>query len=68
MLRYYLNYANDEDLARGLLILFMPFRNELEEIHQHDVEDLLFKNRDLIEEKREIFEKYKLMSDVVRKI
>ena len=68
VLRYYLNYANDEDLARGLLILFKPFRNELEEIHQHDVEDLLFKNRDLIEEKREMFEKYKLMSDVVKNI
>ena len=33
ILRYYLNYSNDEDLARGLLILFLPFRNEMEEIH-----------------------------------
>ena len=29
VLRYYLNYSNDEDLARGLLMLFMPFRNEM---------------------------------------
>ena len=33
ILRYYLNYSNDEDLARGLLILFKPFRNEMKEIH-----------------------------------
>ena len=25
VLKYYLNYSNDEDLARGLLILFLPF-------------------------------------------
>ena len=37
VLRYYLSYDNDEDLARGLLILFMPFRDKLSEIHQHDV-------------------------------
>ena len=31
VLRYYLSYDNDEDLARGLLILFMPFRDEMME-------------------------------------
>lgn len=34
VLRYYLNYDNDEDLARGLLILFKPFRNEMEDTTQ----------------------------------
>ena len=48
MLRYYLNYNNDEDLARGLLILFKPFRNEREEIHRHDVKELLDKNVSII--------------------
>ena len=37
ILRYYLNYSNDEDLARGLLILFKPFRNEMDDIHCKDV-------------------------------
>ena len=68
VIRYYLNYSNDEDLARGLLILFMPYRNEMEEIHQHDVKELLSNNRETIEEKREIFEKYRLMTDLVRNI
>ena len=51
ILRYYLNYSNDEDLARGLLILFMPFRNEREEIHQQDVKKLLDEHNDLIKKK-----------------
>ena len=41
VLRYYLNYNNKEDLARGLLILFMPFRDELQDIHTEDVKKLL---------------------------
>ena len=68
VLRYYLNYSNDEDLARGLLILFMPFRNELNEIHTKDVKQLLDENDELIEQNRSIFEKYKLMSDLISTI
>ena len=68
ILRYYLNYSNDEDLARGLLILFLPFRNEMEEIHRKDVKKLLSKNSDLIEEKRSRFEKYKVMADLISNI
>ena len=58
VLRYYLNYDNDEDLARGLLILFKPYRNEMEEIHRQDVKQLLKDNQALIEEKGNMFEKY----------
>ena len=68
VLRYYLSYDNDEDLARGLLILFFPFRNEYEEIHLNDVKQLLKENLQSIEEKRVLFEKYKLMSDLISKI
>ena len=68
VLRFYLNYSNDEDLARGLLILYLPFRNEAAEIHQKDVKLLLQESRTLIEEKRTIFEKYKNMSDLIAKI
>ena len=68
VLRYYLNYTNDEDLARGLLILFFPFRDEMKDIHTQDVKELLDTNRDSIDEKKSIFEKYKLMSDLISKI
>ena len=68
ILRYYLNYSNDEDLARGLLILFKPFRNEMEEIHRQDVKQLLEDANLVITEKRKIFEKYKVMSDLIAEI
>ena len=68
VLRYYLNYSNDEDLARGLLILFLPFRYELSDIHQKDVKVLLEESRELVEEKRFIFEKYKNMTDLISTI
>ena len=68
VLKYYLNYENDEDLARGLLILFKPFRNEIEDIHSHDVKQLLKESSQVIERKRAIFEKYKPMSDLIATI
>ena len=68
ILKYYLNYSNDEDLARGLLILFMPFRNEMDEIHRQDVKQLLEDSNLVITEKRRIFEKYKVMSDLIAEI
>ena len=68
VLRYYLNYSNDEDLARGLLILFKPFRNEMDEIHRQNVKELLAESNMLIKEKRKKFEKYKVMSDLINNI
>ena len=58
VLRYYLNYSNDEDLARGLLILFLPFRDEMKDIHTNDVKKVLTENQQLINENRSLFEKY----------
>ena len=46
VLRYYVNYANDEDIARGLLILFFPFKNEMLDIHQQDGIKLYDENKD----------------------
>ena len=68
ILRYYLNYSNDEDLARGLLILFMPFRDEMNDIHRKDVKKILEEKREMIEEKRSKFEKYKVMADLISNI
>ena len=68
ILRYYINFGNDEDLARGLLILFKDFRNEMEEIHRSDVKTLLAENSEQIAEKRAQFEKYQTMLDLISKI
>ena len=68
VLRYYLNYENNEDFSRGLLILFYPFRNEMDEIHRHDVKQIVHDNSVVIQEKRNKFEKYKLMTDLIENI
>ena len=68
VLKYYLNYTNDEDLACGLLILFLPFRNEIQDIHTHDVKQTLADFGDLIEKNTNIFEKYKTMTDLISTI
>ena len=65
ILRYYLNYVNDEDLARGLLILFHPFRNEMQDVHMKDVSELYEEHKNEIENKRDIFEKHKLMTEMI---
>ena len=43
ILRYYLPYENTEDFCRSLLILFFPFRDEMNEIHNKDVINLFEK-------------------------
>ena len=67
-LRYYLNYDNSEDLCRGLLILFLPFRNEMVDIHQKDVIKLVEDNRALIDENQRKYEKFRLMTDLLNEI
>ena len=68
VLRYYLAYENTEDFSRGLLILFHPFRNEVSDIHQHDVKTLVLNNWKNIEETRSKFEANKVMTDIVNDI
>ena len=68
ILRYYLNFENDEDLKRGLLILFFPFTNEMKDIHEQDIHQLYKENETWIKEKREIFEKHKVMTDIIDSI
>ena len=68
ILRYYLNYDNDEDLARGLLILFHPFRNELTEIHEKDVTEIYSRHKKDIGKKRKLFEKHRVLTDIINSI
>ena len=68
VLRYYLNYENDEDFKRGLLILFFPFQNEMKDIHEKDVNHLYEANKESINRKREKFEKHKVMTEIIESI
>ena len=40
ILRYFLKYEDDLELKRGKLILFLPFRQEMSEIHEMDIDSL----------------------------
>jgi hypothetical protein len=51
-----------------LLILFFPFQNETEEIHEKDINRLYTDNEASILAKREIFEKHKVMTDIIETI
>ena len=68
IIRYYLNHNNDEDLARGLLILFYPFKEEMTEIHEQNVTEMYLENKEEIEEKRELFENHKVLTDIINSI
>ena len=48
-LRYYLNYDDESVLARALLILCLPFRNELLDIRQKNVLELLTENQEIVD-------------------
>ena len=68
VLRYYLNYENDEDFKRGLLILFYPFQNEIKDIHERDIDQLYLDNEEAIKERRGLYEKHKVMTDIIDSI
>ena len=68
VLRYYLNFDEPEDLARGLLILFYPFRDEFLDIHDKDVMEILHDNSASIEEKRKVYEKNINLVDLIQEI
>lgn len=65
VIRYFLRYENDEEYHRALCILFLPFRNEMTEIHSQEVTDLYFRFEDIIEKKRGKFEKHKKIAELV---
>ena len=67
-LRYYLNHDNDEDFCRALCILFLPFRNEMQDIHLKCVKTLVDENRIFIDEKRLKFEKHLTMVEFLEKV
>ena len=60
--------VNDEEYYRALCILFLPFRNENDDIHKKNVEQLYNENKEQIEEERNKFEKHKDMVNILREV
>lgn len=66
VIRYFLKYENNEEYFRALCILFLPFRNEMRDIHEKDVESLYDENQDQIENVRQAFEKHREIVETIR--
>ena len=68
VLRYYLPYEDDLELARALCILFLPFRNEMSEIHEDDPLKVLAANSEVINKNRSKFENNHMINDLIKQI
>ena len=68
VLRYFLRQEDEKELARGLCILFLPFRNELTDIHSKDPTELLAEHGQLINENRARFESSSLIQDYIERL
>lgn len=68
VLRYYLAMDDEEDIARGLCILFLPFENEIKDIHDKNVIELVGKNHEVINNNRKKFEQNSLINDMIKRI
>ena len=66
VIRYFLRYEHEKEYYRALCILFLPFRNEMQDIHLRDVEELYRENEDSIEFVRNKFEKYREIVNIIR--
>ena len=68
VLRYFLKYENEEEYFLALCILFLPFRNEKVDIHTKDMKTLYDEQKEVIEERRNKFEKHKSIVDMIREV
>ena len=68
VIRYFLHYENDQEYHRALCVLFLPFRNEMKDIHGQDVMELYEKNKNQIERVRSQFEKHQEMVNAIQEI
>ncbi len=65
ILRYYLRFENEEEEKRGKLLLFMPFRNEMKDIHDKDIFELYDVNLQILGENEKKFSKHMEMSNII---
>ena len=56
ILRYYLRYECEEELKRAKLLLFNPFRSEMEDIHEKDIKDLYECKKEIVNKNHSKFE------------
>ena len=71
VLCYYLKYESEIEMKRGKLILFLPFRREMKEIHDMDIEVLYDSNVEEILANQAKFEfkfEGKSMTDILKEI
>ena len=68
MLRYYLKYEHDEECLRALLILFLPFRHEIKDIHSHDVKELYSTHKNVIDVNRIKYEKFHALVEKIEQV
>ena len=55
-------------MARGLCILFLPFENEVKDIHNKDPRKLLAANTEVINSNRKMFEKNNLINELISQL
>ena len=65
VIRYFLKYDNEEEYYRALCILFLPFRDEMRDIHSKDVKQLYIKHEKDIEENQQSYERHRTMSELI---
>ena len=65
VIRYFLRYENDTEYYRALCVLFLPFRNELIDIHTEDPFLLYSENENEIERVRARYEKHRNIVEAV---
>ena len=68
VIRYYLKYEDENDYHRALCILFLPFRDEMRDIHSKDVILLYKENETFIETVRSHFEKHRKLVKAIDEI
>ena len=68
VIRYYLRYEDENDYYRALCILFLPFRDEMRDIHSKDVILLYKENESFIESIRSHFEKHRKLVEAINEI
>ena len=66
VIRYFLKYDNEEEYLRALCTLFLPFRNEMNDIHSKDLKELYEDNKHTIETNRQKYEKHKTLIDIIK--
>ena len=68
VLRYFLRQEDEAELARGLCILFLPFKNELAEIHEKDPMKLVAEHNEVIRLNQRKYENNNFISEMIEKL